>query len=185
MLATKLHDIRDLLQREGVILAYLGYVTEPLLHGVGETLKQKLEMQDTDTKTMRRVFAIFVEQMQNLIRYSAETCHPDSPVNLPMELRYGVLTIGFENGTYVLRAGSLINRDDVERVRERLSALSAMNRDELKTAYKEQLKAGPDEFSKGAGVGFVEIARRASKPIEFDFMEIDDAYSFFALKACV
>jgi hypothetical protein len=67
----------------------------------------------------------------------------------------------------------------------RLSAISAMDKEQLKVAYKEQLKAGPDEHSKGAGIGFIEIARRASRPIEFDFMDAEDGYAFFALRACV
>ena len=60
-----------------------------------------------------------------------------------------------------------------------------MNRDELKAAYKEQLRNGPDSHSKGAGIGFIEIARRASKPIEFDFMDVDGEFAFFALKATI
>jgi hypothetical protein len=57
--------------------------------------------------------------------------------------------------------------------------------DDVKTEamYKETLKSEPEEGSKGAGVGFIEIARRASKPIEFDFADVDDRFSFFALEA--
>jgi hypothetical protein len=131
------------------------------------------------------VFAIFVEQMQNMIRYSAEKVPPQARPDTPLELRYGVLTIGQENGDYVVHAGNLIHHVDVQRLRGRLSALSRMDREQLKAAYKEQLKAEPDEHSKGAGIGFIEIARRASKPIEFDFMDVDEEYVFFALKACV
>jgi Family of unknown function (DUF6272) len=185
MLARDLFDFRAVLLQKGIIFAYSGYVTEPVLNGVGEALKQKLAIQDADTKTVRSVFAIFVEQMQNMIRYSAEKVPPQARPDTPLELRYGVLTIGQENGDYVVHAGNLIHHVDVERLRRRLSALSTMDREQLKAAYKEQLKAEPDEQSKGAGIGFIEIARRASKPIEFDFMDVDDDYAFFALKACV
>ena len=60
-----------------------------------------------------------------------------------------------------------------------------MTHDELRAAWKAQLKAGPDEFSKGAGIGFIEIARRASEPLDFDFSEVDDDHVFFALRARV
>jgi hypothetical protein len=69
-------DTRAMLHRHGVIFAYSGYVTEPVLSGVGEALKQKLTIDDADTKTLRSVFAVFVEQMQNIIRYSAEKAQP-------------------------------------------------------------------------------------------------------------
>ncbi len=45
-------DTRALLHRQGVIFAYSGYVTEPVLSGVGEALKQKLTIDDADTKTL-------------------------------------------------------------------------------------------------------------------------------------
>ena len=112
MLACQLMDLRAMLHKQGVIFAYSGYVTEPVLSGVGEALKQKLTIDDADTKTLRSVFAVFVEQMQNIIRYSAEKS-PDSAVPATddgalTEIRYGILTIGKEGDDYVVCAGNLI-----------------------------------------------------------------------------
>ena len=189
MLAGQLMDMRALLHRHGVIFAYSGYVTEPVLSGVGEALKQKLTIDDADTKTLRSVFAVFVEQMQNIIRYSAEkapsSLPPASTESALKEIRYGILTIGKEGRDYVVCAGNLIERSDVERLRARLSKIRDMSKEELKVLYKEQLRAEPEAGSKGAGLGFMEIARRASKPLEFDFIDIDRDHAFFALKACI
>ena len=60
-----------------------------------------------------------------------------------------------------------------------------MSRDELKSLYKEKLRAEPEQGSKGAGLGFIEVARRATKPIEFDFSDVDGDYAFFAIKATI
>lgn len=189
MLAGQLMDMRAMLHKQGVIFAYSGYVTEPVLSGVGEALKQKLTIDDADTKTLRSVFAVFVEQMQNIIRYSAEKASSASPPSSAQaalrEIRYGILTIGKEGTDYVVCAGNLIERSDVERLRTRLSRIRDMSKDELKALYKEQLRAEPEQGSKGAGLGFMEIARRASKPIEFDFTDVDRDYAFFALKATI
>jgi hypothetical protein len=188
MLAGQLMDMRELLHKHGVIFAYSGYVTEPVLSGVGEALKQKLTLDDADTKTLRSVFAVFVEQMQNIIRYSAEKS-PEEPLapseqGALTEIRYGILTIGKEGGDYVVCAGNLIFHGDVDRLDKRLSKIRDMSKEELRVHYKEQLRAMPEEGSKGAGLGFMEIARRASKPIEFDFQDFGD-YAFFALKATI
>ncbi len=40
-------------------------------------------------------------------------------------------------------------------------------------------------LGRGAGIGLIEIARRVSKPLEFDFVTIDERTAFFALKASV
>lgn len=188
MLAGQLMDLRSLLHTQGVIFAYSGYVTEPVLSGVGEALKQKLTIDDADTKTLRSVFAIFVEQMQNIIRYSAESEQPEPPPSSKgalREIRYGILTIGREGKDYVVCAGNLVHCGDVKRLRERLSRIRDMNKEELKAHYKETLRSEPEQGSKGAGLGLVEIARRATKPIEFDFAEVDQNHTFFALKATI
>ncbi|MGH6865916.1 MAG: SiaB family protein kinase [Methyloceanibacter sp.] len=188
MLAGQLMELRGTLHRQGVIFAYSGYVTEPVLSGVGEALKQKLAIDDADTKTLRSVFAIFVEQMQNIIRYSAEKVHSlplASDAGALMEMRYGILTIGREGSDYAVCAGNLVQRSDVERLRARLNKIRNMSKEELKVLYREQLRADPEEGSKGAGLGFMEIARRASKPIEFDFTDVDGDYVFFSLKATI
>jgi|RifCSP13_1_1023834.scaffolds.fasta_scaffold03226_6 hypothetical protein len=43
-----------------------------------------------------------------------------------------------------------------------------MNKEELRAVRKDRLRSGPEEGSKGGELGLMEIARRASKPIEFD-----------------
>jgi Family of unknown function (DUF6272) len=188
MLAPDLFELRSVLHRQGIIFAYSGYVTEPVLSGVGEALKRKLTIDDADTKTLRSVFAVFVEQMQNIIRYSAERTMKSDPggAGNPLnEIRHGILTIGKEGGEYVVYSGNLVDRSDVERLRARLNRLRGMSKDELRALYKEQLRSEPEEGSKGAGLGFMEIARRASKPIEFDFIDVDTEHAFFSLKATV
>jgi hypothetical protein len=185
MLARELFDIRSVLRTQGINFAYSGYVTETVLSGVGDAIKQKLALDDADTKTLRGVFAVFVEAMQNMIRYSAEKV-PSNIAEQPFaDMRYGVLTIGREGDGYVVHAGNLVARADVERLRSRLSQIRDMNAEELRALYKERLRAGPEEGSKGAGLGLIEIARRASKPIEFDFTDVDDKHAFFTLKASV
>jgi len=185
MLARELFDIRSILRKQAINFAYSGYVTETVLSGVGEAIKQKLALDDADTKTLRGVFSVFVEAMQNMIRYSAEKV-PNRVAEQPFsDMRYGVLTIGREGNDYVVHAGNLIARSDVERLRSRLSQIRDMNAEALRALYKERLRAGPEEGSKGAGLGLIEIARRASKPIEFDFTDVDDEHVFFTLKAAV
>jgi Family of unknown function (DUF6272) len=186
MIAGDLYRLRNMLRQRRIMFCYSGYVNERVLGGVGEALKQKMVIEEADTKTLRSVFAVFVEQMQNIIRYSAEkepelaTANQGDP---PLEIRYGVIAIGQSDEGFCVEAGNLVMKEDVGRLRSRLEEIRRADRAGLKALYKEKLKAPPDETSKGAGVGFIEIARRASKPIDFDFMDVDDDYAFFMLRA--
>lgn len=184
MFANQVYNLRGQLRSSGIVFAYSGYVTESILAGVGDALKHKLVSDEINRTTMRSVFAVFVEQMQNIIRYSAEKLDPVTGAE-DEELRYGILTIGNENGRHIVQAGNLLAREDMQRMKDRLTQLQAMSKDELKSAYKTQLKSDQDPDSKGAGIGLIEIARRATEPIEFDFLDVDDGKVFFALKAII
>ena len=71
------------------------------------------------------------------------------------------------------------------RLRQRLAEIAALSPDELKALYRQKLKEDPDVDSKGATLGLIEIARRASAPIEYDFFEIDTQTTFYGLKVFI
>ena len=181
MLAKRMYGLRSCLNEQGVVFAYSGYVTEDILSGVGDALKRKLASEDAAVSTVRSVFAVFVEQMQNIIRYSIERLPArDGDAE---KVSYGILTIGRAGRDYVVHAGNMIAETDVERMERRLSAIRGMDDAGLKAAYKERLRAEREAHSQGAGIGFIEIARRATAPIDFDFMALEDGRAFFVLEA--
>ena len=90
MLATDMYQFRNYLRETGIIFCYSGYMTEDILVGIGSAIKKKLTMDEEDRQTAKAVFSVFVEQVQNVIRYSAEKETKDDMT----ELRYGVLKIG-------------------------------------------------------------------------------------------
>jgi len=184
MLIDELMELRRELSDRGVLFCYSGYVTEPLLEGIGAALRSKLAIDQTDRQQAKNLFSIYVEQVQNLIRYSAEKEGLVDGAGL-LELRYGILTVGKEENGYFILCGNLIRRQDVEPLRTALVALSAMERKALTALYKETLRREAPKHSKGAGVGFIHIARLAARGLEFGFFDAGDDRSFFTLKARV
>ncbi|MBF0134291.1 MAG: hypothetical protein HQL75_17110 [Magnetococcales bacterium] len=182
MLAEENYRIRESLNNQGVIFCYSGYMTEAILSGIGQAIKQKLTIEETDSKTVRSVFSVFVEQMQNVIRYSVEREPENSTDNV---LSYGLITVGQSNGNYFVTCSNKIRHEDKEHLDRQLSRIQKMSGEELKSMYKKILKGDVPESSKGAGVGFIDIARKASQPIEYDFADVDGTYAFFTLKAHV
>ena len=186
VLAQNVYDLRKIVQDQGIIFSYCGYITEPVLFGIGEALKQKLYLEEADKTTLRNIFAIFVEQMQNVIRYSAELeLQNEDVIEDEDDLRYGVLNIGKENDKFYVTCGNKIFRSDVDQLNNRLVELQKMSIEDLKALYKQKLREPTEETSMGAGVGFIEIARRSSETINFGFLELDDERTFFVLKAYV
>ena len=184
MLAQELSNLRSYMQHNGIMFCFSGFMTEEVLTGIGAALKKKLEIEDADRQTSRGLFSIFVELVQNVIRYSAEKqVREDEPQLL--DLRYGVLTVGRAEDEYFVACGNLITNADAKRLGDDLAHIRNLDREGLKALYKETLKGETPEGSKGAGVGFIEIARRAKRGFEFDFHAVDDDRCFFTLKAFI
>ncbi|PCI39421.1 MAG: hypothetical protein COB46_08890 [Rhodospirillaceae bacterium] len=184
MLARDMYDFRDELNEKGIIFCYSGYITEAILSGIGSALKTKLALEHEERARTRSLFAVFVEQVQNVIRYSAERI-PEGDGDESDELRYGVLIVGKSDDKYFVSCANLIAQDDVARLNKNLDKIQSLDAEGLKVLFKQTLKGETPEGSKGAGVGFVDIARRASHGFEFDFTKVDDTHSYFCLKAYV
>jgi hypothetical protein len=56
----------------------------------------------------------------------------------------------------------------------------------LKAAYKEQLRKPRDaDASSGAGLGLIDIARKASEPLSASLTSHSDGRAFFSLRAVI
>jgi hypothetical protein len=183
MLAKSYRDFKQILDARGVIFSFSGYLSEGILYSLGDALRHKMALEDTDLTTIKKVFSVFIEQAQNIIRYSAEKL-PGS-VGKSMELSSGMVTIGTEHDKFFIVCANIILAEDIPKLKSRLEQLQKMDKDAIKAYYKEQLREPPEETSKGATIGLIEIARRASEPIEFDFDPIDDRQQFFCLKVSI
>lgn len=182
-LAAHYRAFKRVLDERGIIFSFSGYLSEGILYSLGDTLRQKMTLEDTDLTTIKKVFSVFVEQAQNIIRYSAEKVQGN--LGKSVELSSGMVTIGSEHGRFFIVCANTILEEDVPRLKQRLELLQKMDKDEIKAYYKEQLREAPDEKSRGATIGLIEIARRASEPIEFDFERIDSDKFFFCLKVSI
>jgi hypothetical protein len=181
----ELYDFKKDLNKKGIFFCFSGPVSQDLLVEIGATLKQKMVLEETKDATAIRVFSMVVEMAQNIIHYSAEKCPKDGFSGKNEELSIGILAVGYEDGHYFVLCGNMIRSDSVEKLREKLTRIQKMDKEELKKYYKEQRKKGPDDGSKGAGLGFIDMAKKASRPIEFDFRTVDENFSFFSTKTVI
>ncbi|MGE0255715.1 MAG: SiaB family protein kinase [Alphaproteobacteria bacterium] len=184
MLARELYDWRTRMSAEGVILTYCGWVSENVVSALGEALRRHLDADAADKGVSRRVFSVFVELVQNVIRYSGERLKDEVPP--AGAFGAGLLTVGSgEGGHFYLRCANVVPRSRVETLGARLAILQTMDADALRTYYRQKLREPAEEGSQGATIGLIEIARRASRPLIWDFHEIDPETAFFCLEVHV
>lgn len=175
---------RERVHESGVIFYFNGYLSQTIIAAIGDALRSKLESDDGRGPTTRKVFSVFVEMMQNIVHYSDEAMRQPSAGGLS----FGTVAVGRKGEKYFIACGNPVRNEHVDRIRAKLDAISAMSRDEIKTLYKRKLREENEATSKGAGLGFLTVARDASEPIDYFFAtHPDDAerLSFFYLKASI
>ena len=173
----------QLLLRDEFVLSYSGYVSEDILLAVGDTLRERLEDHARDVRQIRNVFSIFVELMQNIIRYGVEG--PQRGPDEGEKPSFGIVMVAENDNGMDVIAGNFVTGNEAAQLVERVEMLQSKSPEELRQMYRERLRATPDERSKGASLGLIEIARRSTLPISCEVMPATDGLSFFMIKATV
>jgi hypothetical protein len=181
MLAEDYLRMKKEINGNGIIFSFSGVISEELLFALGDALRRKLSMDEADANKVKRVFSVFVEQVQNIIRYSYDKCKNNGKGNISS----GMVTVGSEGSRFFVVCGNVMHRDDVFQLKERLELLQGMDPAGIKAFYLEKIKEPAEPGSLGANIGLIEIARRASEPIQFDFTDLDETSVFYCMKVFI
>lgn len=175
----KLTEIREYLSKHNLIFWYNGPVSQVLVGEIGDIIRKSV-IEESGRKYVKKVFSIIVEVMQNIINYSTEIV-PVGQEGSEKAMRAGSIAVGICDDSCFIMSGNQIYNENIKRIKEKLDLLSGMDRQAQKEYYKSLRRKDPHEGSKGAGIGFVEMARKASEPIQYSFQDTGNGTSYFSL----
>ena len=169
-----------MLRENNINISYTGPLWDCSIKGIAEMVKESLSHDDIPITASKSIFSVFIEQVTNMLMYSAEKEQYDQTQS--EETPIGMLLLGHIGKTYFVQTGNAIKNNNIEIVKSKIDHLNSLDKKELRQYYKESLRGentNPD--SKGGGLGFIEVARRATAPIEYTFETIDENISYFSM----
>jgi hypothetical protein len=121
--------------------------------------------------------------MNNMLMYSEDkqTVKNSEAANAS-DIPQGIFILGSKNNSYFLQSGNVIKNKNAAYIKDIIDRLNKLDKNGLRQFYKEQLKSdkqNPD--SKGAGLGLIEMAKRACAPIEYYFCPYENDYTFYTI----
>ncbi len=178
-------EFHSYVARRDIVFYYVGYFSQTIIAAMAEAVKLRAEHTGALAQTRRKLFSSFIEMAQNIVHYSADLHEKEGKVTEP-PMRHGAVYITQTDGHYFLHCANPVDAEMADKLREKLEHLRSLTNDEIKAAYKEMLRAETPADSKGAGLGFLTVARDASAPLDFEFSQpADDGAQTFYLRATI
>jgi len=171
------YDMHKVMATQNLILIYNGEFNQEITKSVLAMAEKNLESIGEDNGIRKKVFNVMVECLQNICKHS-DTFEK-------VEEKHAVFMIGKEDEGYIITSVNLIHTENVEKLKEKLDHINTLDKDGLKSFYKELLKTAQLSEKGGAGLGFVDIARKSGQRLEYDFKPVDDIYNFFCFKTTI
>ncbi len=170
-----IYDIFKNMEAGNIVLAYRGEINNDLLESVYSLVDKHFEEKKIPNDIRKKFFHILVEALQNIFHHQ----HVDKGIE--KEPLTGFL-ISHSEGHYHIITGNYLLNSAKENLEKRINKVNSLSVSELKVHYQESL-AG-NEFSEkgGAGLGIIEMARKSGNKLNYEFINIDDTFSFFVLE---
>jgi len=185
MLKESLTDLKSRLDKDGIVLTFAGPFSQEIIEVLGEAIKKHIMSDENIKKNTFNVFSIFIEQSQNIQTYltSRKFAHEGLAF-----LSSGLIIIGKTNDYYFVYSGNMIAKEDGIALMSRIEEINRMDKEQLKAAYKHQMKQERhvvDGLPSGAGLGLLDMARKASGPIAYALVSRDERFDYIIMEVIV
>lgn len=178
-------DFHNMMVNKKITLAYEGEVTQEITKAFTSMTERNLDKVEENGKIKKKVYHVMVECLQNISKHADDDSETASN-NLDEGLaKTGLFLIGSDHNEYFITSGNGIANENIPSLKEMIDNINSLNQDELKQLHKEKMRETAISDKGGAGLGFIDIARKTGNPLEYHFEPIDDKNSFFLLKTSI
>jgi hypothetical protein len=174
-----IYDLHRTMMSQKLILVYQGDFTQETTKSILTMAERNLDSSGEESNIKRKVFNVMVEALQNIVK------HSDELVDGQTRSHAAIFLIGRETNKYSIMSGNPIRKENIAGLQKKLDQINGLDKEGLKELYKEIIKNTTISDKGGAGLGFVDMARKSGAKLEFSFPEMNSEYCFFCLKVNV
>jgi len=163
-----------------VQLVYEGEITHQITKAFTSLTETNMQLDEESHSTQKKVFHVMVECLQNVGK------HADCLDSLDgVKDGRGIFILCRNDEEYTITTGNVLVKSKVSEMIDVLDKINSLDKDGLKQLYKQQIKEGRLSNKGGAGLGFIDIAKKTGNILHYNFLSINDEYSFFVLTSTI
>ncbi len=160
----------EALQEKNISYIHLGDFNREVTDAVISLTEKNLQTEEQSSKMKKKIFAIMVESIQNITRHQTEKTNDDD---------LGLFIIKKSNDRYYITTGNSIEKSNKQTITKLLKNINVLDKDELKSYYKKILNEGELSEKGGAGIGFIDMARKSGNKLSYKFIDVNKTKSYF------
>lgn len=155
-------------------LNYTGPVDYDKIDFLLNDLKESQEFLNIDKDTGKRVYAIVVECLENIIKYSIK----DPPGKLNHE---PAITVIKQKNIITIKAGNTIEADETGEIILNIDKINSQDDIALNAMFENKINKTFEKDDKGAGLGLIIMKLKSGNKISFNITRLDSNYNYLEL----
>jgi hypothetical protein len=168
----------ELLKDEHIILSYQGALDGELIDMLIQLTDKMLLKQNTRLRFKKKIINILVECLQNSFHYTTQLSENEDDAKIA---KSPFLILSKQDEVCTVFTGNYVSNERAAILKEKVANVCDLDDEELQQYYIKSLNKDELPQSGGAGLGLVDIIRRAKHHVVFDFKEINESYQLFSI----
>ncbi|TRX48124.1 hypothetical protein FNH22_29635 [Fulvivirga sp. M361] len=164
-------------EQERHIFGYVGLLSSENIDSLINEVETTLDGHVDSRVAKKRIFSILLESLQNLSAYIEQDGID--------EFRDALVCVNRDDESYYVYVGNFIMKRHYPSIESRIKIINALTNEQLRQLYRSILDYGSVTKTGGAGLGFIDVAKRSDEVVLHQYEDINEDIAFFTLKIVV
>ncbi len=174
------YDFYKSMKAHEITLVYEGEITHQITKAFTSLTESNMAKEEESNTVQKKVFHVMVECLQNISKHADSFGSDDF-----LFAGRGIFMVSKGDIEYHVTTGNVIENTKIEELSRILDHINVLDKEGLKQLYKTQMREGRLSEKGGAGLGFIDIARKTGRRLDYHFLSIDEETSFFILTSTI
>ncbi|MEM7549998.1 MAG: SiaB family protein kinase [Bacteroidota bacterium] len=172
------YDLHNTMLNHNLILVYEGEFTQEITKSILSMAERNMDSLGEESSIKRKVFNVMVEALQNIVKHGDD-------IGEGLSANRAIFIIGKNESQYQIVSGNSVKSETADKLKDKIDQINSLDKDGLKSLYKDIIRNNKLSEKGGAGLGFVDMARKSGSKLEYSFESVEGDISFFSLKTTI
>ena len=172
----KRYDLLKASSTGKVIFHFVGDLNTGYANAISAKLEQLVEMAVPDKQAQKRFYTVYIEAIQNIRLHGLASDDKET---------LGAVTVSVDGSKICAQFLNLIPDNRGDALKKKYAEINALDRNDLKKRYMDQMMHGDISKKGGAGLGIITIVLRSQNPSEVEVIPLNSCKAIFQSVICV